>query len=243
MRVKHLFLFFIGCYIPCILHAQQPKGVKGVLYKNNSAARIAQALITNLKTNTIMMSDELGMFTIPALPGDTLLVTKKGYDAYKHAIVNVNDIIIYMQPETVINLDEVTVKGLTKQQELTNIMGSYRSQGSLFLGKPPALLFLTSPLTGLYELFGKTPGRAKRFAEYQKKELQASEVDKRYNKPFIMRITGETDTAKVQQFMNFYRPTYDDLKTWADYDLIQHTKTQWEYFQKNGGKDRLQKLY
>jgi hypothetical protein len=58
---------------------------------------------------------------------------------------------------------------------------------------PACLAALTSPLTGLYELFGKTPGRAKRFAAFSKRELEATEVDRRYNKFFIMRVTGLTE--------------------------------------------------
>ncbi|MBL4678975.1 MAG: hypothetical protein JKY70_22705 [Mucilaginibacter sp.] len=240
MRIK--FLLFLAAIVGLSSLAKAQTGtIKGAVFKRISSERLNGVAVTNTKTSVFVMSDALGNFSITANPGDTLEFNKSGYTPQKQAASAYGGLVVYMQPE--VQLDEVRVVGQTKKQEMNDIMNDYRKQGTFYNGKPPALSMLTNPLTGIYELFGKTPGRAKRFAEYQKKELQASEVDKRYNKPFIMRITGETDTAKVQQFMNFYRPTYDDLKTWADYDLIQHTKTQWEYFQKNGGKDRLQKLY
>ncbi|RFZ91969.1 hypothetical protein D0C36_11005 [Mucilaginibacter conchicola] len=240
MRIK--FLSFLAALLGlCTIANAQNGTIKGAIFKRISSERLSGVAVTNTKTSVFVMSDALGNFSISAAAGDTLEFNKSGFTPQKQAVSAYGGMVVYMQPE--VQLGEVRVVGQTKKQEMNEIMNDYRKQGTFYNGKPPVLSMLTNPLTGIYELFGKTPGRAKRFAEYQKKELQASEVDKRYNKPFIMRITGETDTAKVQQFMNFYRPTYDDLKTWADYDLIQHTKTQWEYFQKNGGKDRLQKLY
>lgn len=215
-----------------MLHAQQQPGIKGVLYKNNSAARIALAVITNPRTNTIMLSDELGMFTIPASPGDTLLITKKGYTAYRHAVSNKNDIIIYLQPEMVIELDEVKVKGITKREEFMDIMSSYRSQGSLFLGKPPALLFLNSPITGLYELFGKTPKRARHFATFAKADLEQDIVNRRYNKDLVKRVTSLND-EQAQKFMDYYTPSFEDMQGWNDYELVKRVKRYFEYYKKN----------
>ncbi|RYG18003.1 MAG: hypothetical protein EOO07_09915 [Chitinophagaceae bacterium] len=221
--------------MPFILNAQKQADISGALYKENSSTRLAQALITNLRTKTVMMSDELGIFTIKASPGDTLLFDKKGYEPYKKLVVNLNDLLVYLKPENFVQLDEVKIKGLTKRQELTDIMKSYRSQGVFFDGKPPALLFLTSPLTGLYELFGKTPGNARRFAAYTKTELEQNEVSRRYNREFVKRATGLHDD-EVQQFMDFYKPSYEDLKGWNDYELLKRIKRQFEYYKNN--KDR-----
>jgi hypothetical protein len=171
-----------------------------------------------------------------------LLFTKKGYTPQKQQASNYG-MIVYMQPE--MQLGEVRVVGQTKKQELSDIMGDYRKKGTFYNGDPPALAVLTSPLTGLYELFGKTPRRAKHFAAFTKGELEATEVDRRYNKFFIMRVTGltEADSTTVRRFIEYYKPSYEDLKTWGDYDLIQKTKIQYEYFKKNGDHPTLQKLY
>ncbi|TWR28314.1 hypothetical protein FPZ42_03615 [Mucilaginibacter achroorhodeus] len=233
------FLIILLCI--SVVAGAQTGVIKGVIYKRISSERLNAVAVTNIKTNVFVMSDDLGNFSISAMPGDTLEFTKKGFTPQKQAASPYGGLVVYMQPS--MELAEVKVVGQTKKQELNEVMKDYRKQGTFYNGKPPVLTMLTNPITGLYELFGKTPGRAKRFAAYQKKELEASEVDRRYNRPFIMRVTGEADSTKVLQFMNFYRPSFEDLKQWGDYDLIKHTKIQWEYFQKNGGKDRLQKLY
>ncbi len=62
------------------------------------------------------MSDELGWFSVNAAIGDTLLFSKLNYTDQKVAITAKADIPVYMQP--VIQLEQVTIKGQTKKQEL-----------------------------------------------------------------------------------------------------------------------------
>ncbi|RCH54530.1 hypothetical protein DJ568_11955 [Mucilaginibacter hurinus] len=221
-------LFILLCGLPVILHAQQT-AIKGVVYKSNSPHRISQALVTNIRTNVIMMSDDLGMFTINVSAGDTLLISRKGYDHSKYAITNLNDIIVYLEPVKAIELEEVTVKGQTKARELTDVLYSYRSQGSLFLGKPPALMFLASPLTGLYELFGKTPKRARRFMAFTKAELEQDVVNRRYNVEFVKRVTGLNE-EQAAKFMEYYTPSFEDMQAWNDYELVKRVKRQYQYY-------------
>lgn len=238
MLIKFLLTLAVFVNLFGVTHAQQVI-VKGAVYKRLSSERLTGVAVTNLKTKAFSVSNGLGGFAVYATIGDTLAFTKKGFTPQKQK-ASAYGMVVYMQPE--VQLNEVRIVGQTRKREMSDVMNTYRSKGLYFDGKPPLATFLPvggSPLTGFYELFGKDANNLKRFARYQKKEIEATEVDKRYNKPFVMRITGETDSAKVQKFMNFYRPTYEDLKTWGDYDLIQHTKTQWEYFQKNGGRDRL----
>ncbi|MFD0793200.1 hypothetical protein ACFQZX_06195 [Mucilaginibacter litoreus] len=239
MPFKFFTVIVLALMIPVTGVFAQQVIIKGAIYKRISSERLAGVAITNTRTDVFVMSDIQGGFSITAAPGDTLVFSKQGFTPQKQQ-ASTYGMVVYMQPE--VQLNEVRITGQTKKQELNEIMSDYRKQGTFYNGKPPVLSMLTNPITGIYELFGKTPGRAKRFAEFQKRELEATEVDKRYNKPFIMRVTGETDTATVQKFMEFYRPSYEDLKTWAEYDLIRHTKSQYDYFKKNGDRGSLPKL-
>ncbi|CAN5188598.1 hypothetical protein BH09BAC6_BH09BAC6_22790 [soil metagenome] len=225
-------LFTIICFcLSFTAMGQQVFTIKCVISKRLSTDRVPQAVITNLNSNVIMMSDEIGWFSIKASVGDTLLFTKAEYTPLKVAVVNSSDMPVYMQP--VIKLAEVKIKGETKRQELSEIMGAYHSQGTFYNGKPPALSFLTSPLTGIYELFGKTPGRARRFAEFSKGEIEYAEVRRRYNVPLIMRVTKLTDTTAIKKFMEYYTPSFEDLKGWNDYELIKETKKSYDYYEKH----------
>jgi hypothetical protein len=229
--------------LPMFARAQQVLDIRGIIFKKNASERVAQALITDEKSQVVMMSDELGGFTIKASIGDTLLITKNNYAPEKVAVVNANDLIIYMQP--VRQLKEVVIKEQSQKQELNEVMKQYGSQGIFNDGKSlPFWQFVNSPITGLYNLFGKTPARARRFAEFAKDEQQASVIDKRYTRELVKSITKLSDDD-ADKFMATYRPSYEDMTEWNDYQLIQYIKKEFAYYQKN--KDRpeakLQKLY
>lgn len=232
-----LYLLHGFCY------GQQILNVKGIIFKKSTPDRISQALVKDIKNQNLMMSDELGGFSIKASVGDTLLIFKTGYTPQKMTVFNNGDIIVYLQP--VVELNQVTIKGQSKKQELNEVMKEYRSQGIYNDGKSlPIWQFINSPLTGFYNLFGKTPGQARRFAEYAKNEQEASAVDKRYTKELVKSITKLPDDD-LEKFMVTYRPSYQDMKEWNDYQLIQYIKKEFAYYQKikNRPEAKLQKLY
>ncbi|MDB5025736.1 MAG: hypothetical protein JWP78_3491 [Mucilaginibacter sp.] len=252
MRLRYkIFLTLLMLYcLHGFVYAQQgrPAGggqvftIKGVVFKKSSLEKIPQAVITDMKSQVEMMSDELGGFAIKASVGDTLLITKIGYTPQKIVVTSSYELAINMQP--VIQLNEVTIKEQTKKQELNEVMRQYRSQGTFYNGKPPVWSFLNSPLTGFYELFGKTPGNARRFAAYSKNELEYSEIHRRYTIELVKNITKLPDN-EVQKFMETFTPSFEDLKEWNDYQLIMYIKKSLAYYQQNKNRPEvnLQKLY
>lgn len=209
------------------------------MYKKISSDKLPQVIIINKKNKASALSDNLGGFSVKAEKGDTIHFETLDYTP-QDQVYNGYDMVVYMQPQ--ISLNQVTIKGQTKREELSDIMGSYRSKGIYYDGKPPVLSFFTSPITSFYELFGKGPGRARRFAEFAKREVEETSVDRRYSKAMVMRITGIKDTLVAAKFMEFYRPHFDEIKTWNDYELIQRVKRAYESFQRSG-EIKEEKLY
>ncbi len=230
MRSRYFFLLIFFFCLSLKVSGQKALVIHGVVSKKLSGERISQVLIRNLRSKDLMMSDELGWFTVNAAIGDTLLFTKTEYTDQKIVIINGSDMPVYMQP--VIQLATVTIKGETKKQEINDVMADYRKQGTFYDGKPPVLSFLSSPLTGLYELFGTTPGQAKRFKAYSKNELEYAEVKRRYTVTLVKRVTSAPDTV-AKKFMEYYTPTYEDLKAMSDYDLIKEIKKSYQYYDEN----------
>ena len=239
MRCKFYFVILFSLVSLIEAKAQESFVLKGVISRNISVERLAQVLVTNLRTKNVMMSDELGWFSINAAIGDTLLFNKSNYTDLKVVVKEKGDIPVYMQP--VIQLDQVTINGQSKKQELNDVMKDYHRQGIYYNGKPPVLSFLTSPLTGLYELFGKGPGQARRFAAFSKGELEFAEVRRRYNRAMVMRVTN-ADSATAKGFMEYYTPSYEDLKQWNDYELIKQVKRNFEYYEKAPDRKQLEQL-
>jgi hypothetical protein len=228
----HFKLFAFVSVLCCMCSGvfAQAITVKGVIFKKSTNDRISQALVNDLNNKVIMMSDELGMFSISASVGDTLVISKSNYTPLRITVLNKDDLALYLQP--VIELNQVTIKGETKKQELTDVMKQYKSQGVFNDGKSlPFWEFVNSPITGFYNLFGKSPGQARRFAEYSKTELENTEVDRRYTKDLVKSITKLPDD-EVVKFMQLYTPSYQDIKEWNDYKLITYIKKNLAYYQK-----------
>ncbi len=224
--------------LPGLVMAQQAIKINGYIFRKGSDSRISQAVITDLNNKNVMMSDDLGMFSINSAIGDTLLITKKEYASFKVTVDSKADLMIGLQP--LIALKEVTITGQTKKQELNDVMKQYKSQGIFNQGKSlPVWEFLNSPLTGLYNIFGKGPRDERRFAAYAETELENTAIDKRYTKELVKSITKLPD-EEVTKFMLLYTPSYQDMKEWNDYQLITYIKKNLVFYKKN--KSRAQQL-
>ncbi len=199
--------------------------LKGVVIEKGSNVRIALAEITNLRIKMGATSNDIGMFQLKVRVGDTLLVTKKNLTDQKLVVNTDDDLVVYLQRGSTM-LEEVTVKGQTKKQEMEGIKRDFKRNGSFFEGKPPLVLlspFGGSPLTFFYELFGKTPARARNFNRYYKKELSLIEVDKFFNKSLVSNHT--TLTGKdLDKFLLDYYPTRSMTINWSNYDAVKYIK-------------------
>jgi hypothetical protein len=83
---------------------------------------------------------------------------------------------------------------------------------------------------------GTGPREARHFATYSKNEQEEAEISRRYSPALVKRVTNAPDST-IKQFMQYYRPTYDDIKRWNDYDLMKQVKRKFDYYDAN--KQRL----
>lgn len=209
----------------------QENPVRGLVIENRGALKISGVTILNTKTEVKTQSNEFGLFSIEASKGDTLRFSKEGYTEQTVILYNLSDLVIRLQP--VIRLEEVRIEAQTKKQELQEVRDQYRKKGSYFAGKPPLLSYIFMPLTAIYELIGKTPGQARRFNSFYNRELQQTEIDRRFNAVFVERISGLT-TDDLKNFMILYRPEYEKIQYWDEYALIRYIKTSTQTFIQDG---------
>ena len=233
-----LFVLTITGFANNSLQAQQPS-VQGLIMERSGASRIAEVLVLNNRTGVSTRSNEFGLFRIPASVGDTLCISKTGYSELIVPLLELSDKVLMLQP--VIQLSEVKVLGQSKKQELDEIRDQYRKKGSYYAGKPPILAYFFRPLTALYELIGKTPAQARRFNAYYTRELQESEIDRRFNAFAITGITG-LEENDLKNFMILYRPGYQDIAEWDEYALINYIKKSLQTFNRTGRPKAIRSL-
>ena len=189
--------------------------LNGVLIENGAKIRIALAEISNGRNHYSVGSNDMGLFQIRCMIGDTLTISKRNFNDKVIVVVSTKDVIINLNRGT--TLDQVTITGQSKKQTLDAIKQDFRDKGSFYSGKPKPLAFIFTPLTALYELFGRTPKNARRFNNLYVTEMEQSLVDQFFNKTTINRNTG-LEGKELENFMVNYRPEYKQAKNWNVYD-------------------------
>ncbi|MGB4400258.1 MAG: hypothetical protein WBJ10_12880 [Daejeonella sp.] len=232
MRQTRLTISFLITILLGVLsaHAQQ-NAVQGLVIEKSGVSRIANVSVLNKKTGARVFSNELGLFQIAASAGDTLLLSKQGYSDIVKPLLSMTDLVLQMQK--VIELQEVRITGQSKKQELDEFREQFQKKGSFYAGKPPLLAYVFQPLTAIYELVGKTPNQARRFNLFYLRELEQTEIDRRFNPSVVSRLTGLTD-ADLKNFMVTYRPDYENLSRMDEYALINYVNRSLETFNKSG---------
>ncbi|WP_316770511.1 hypothetical protein [Pedobacter frigiditerrae] len=225
--MKPFRLFFLGILFlvsfPFInAFAQQEFMQSGVVFENGSKIRIALAEVTNLRNGYSVGTNDMGLFSIKSAIGDTLVVIKRGFNDIRVVVSSTKDIILQLNRGGTM-LSEVVINGQGKKQTLDAIKRDFKNKGSFYGGKPPILSYVLSPLTAIYELFGRTPKNARRFNKMYVSELQDSHVDQLFNKTTINKETGLTG-KELEDFMVNYRPDYEKAKNWTYYDSTKWIK-------------------
>lgn len=218
------------CFLlPNILFGQE--GIRGVVLDYGTEVRIGDAGVVNLRTQQSSITNGLGLFNIVGAVGDTLRVTKTGYNEQNIIITSAEDIVIRLKGIT--ELRTVDVYGVTKEQEMQDIMNDYRKQGSYYNGKPPVLAYIFNPISALQEAFGKTGQRARRFQDYISYEQEELLVDRKFNKTLVASLTDLKD-EDLTNFMLIYRPSSDLARNWNDYDATSYIKKAFIKFDSEG---------
>lgn len=229
LRLVFLSMLFVLIFNAKQGFAQEFK-VKGVIFENDSKIRLALAVINNKRNLYSVGSNDLGLFEIKAMIGDTLLITKRGFNDLQVVVSSTKDLILHLKRAEM--LREIVVQGQGKKQALEAIEKDFKAKGSFYAGKPPIGLlspFGGSPLTFFYELFGKTPREARRFRKYHQTELKETHTDTFFNKTIVHQNTG-LEGKELDNFMLNYRPDYEKTKNWTVYDGLKWIKDSYKKY-------------
>jgi len=209
---------------------------KGVIIEKGSNIRIALAEITNKRTKLGVGSNDLGFFQIKASVGDTLLITKRSLIDQEVVVKGPQDIIVYLIRGTTM-LDDVTIRGNTKKQDLDEIKREFQNKGVYNGGKSSILSSIFSPLNALYNLIGKDPKNARRFGRYADNEIKQSQIDVYFNQSIIKNNT-ELRGDTLEKYMLNCRPEFEKAQYWNSYDYIKYIKESSKNFTDTLGKGK-----
>jgi len=233
--MKNSFVIFILLFTHSFFSVRaQDFTLKGVVFERGTNNRMAQAQVFNLRTKVGVSSNAIGLFEINVAVGDTLQISKMNFTDQFIPVLGHQDVIVKLvQSSTMLN--EVTIVGQTKKQELDDIKRDFRRNGSFYAGKPPLLSYIFTPFTAIYELFGKTPKNARRFGKYADNEIKQSQIDQYFNNTTVQNNT-DLRGENLEKFMIDYRPEYEKAQNWNSYDYIKYIRESAKKFTDTLGK-------
>ena len=241
LKYTILFCFFsIGTSL--VGKAQsQDQAISGLILEKGTDNRIEDANVTNLRTRQVVSSNSFGVFNIEVSVGDSISISKVGYGPVKTAIHTLGDILIDLQPG--LQIETVIVTRSTKEAEMNTYLKDFEKKGIYNGGHNRVGTYLASPATALYNLFGQEAKNAKRFERYMTKELEATKIDRIFNKSLVSSLTN-LEGEELQSFMDMYRPSLSSVERWGEYDLMSYITNSFKAWDKNGRpkSERLPKL-
>ncbi|WP_431293794.1 hypothetical protein [Pedobacter sp. P26] len=234
-NLKFVIILFILTSIGFVAKAQEFI-IRGVVIEKGSNIRIALSEITNLRTGIGVGSNDIGMFQLKAKIGDTLLVIKRDLIDQRVVVNSEKDLVIYLIRGST-TLDDVTIRGNTKKQDLDDIKREFKNKGVYNGGKTTVLSAIFSPLNALYNLFGTDPKNARRFGRYADNEIKQSQIDVYFNQSMIKNNT-ELRGDTLEKYMLNCRPEFDKARYWNSYDYIKYIKESSKKFTDTLGKGK-----
>ena len=238
--VKHIATLFLLVCVASLAHAQD-NVISGLVLEKGTNNRVSDANVQNLRSKQTVTTNSYGVFTIEVLKGDTLALSKVGYGPVKTVINTLEDIIVDMQSGTTI--ETIVITRSTKEAELNSYLKDYQKKGVYNGGHNKFGTYVSSPATALYNLFGKDAKNAKRFEKYINLELEATKVDRIFNKDLVRKLTN-LEGDELTSFMDLYRPTLSKLESWGQYDLMNYINKSYKTWNDQGRpkSQRLPKL-
>jgi len=231
MKIFKLSLLLLLLMLTGSMLKAQDLIIKGVVFEKGTNIRVALAEITNQRTQLGVGSNDLGFFQIQARVGDTLQITKRSLNDQQIVVRGTQDILIYLVRGSTM-LDEVTIVGNTKKQDLEDLKRDFRNKGVYNGGKSSVLSSVFHPLNGLYNLIGKDPKNARRFNRYADNELKQTQIDQYFNGTIIQNNT-DLRGKDLETFMLNYRPDFEKAQHWNVYDYIKYIKESAKKFEEN----------
>jgi len=230
MRFSRGLLLAIVLMITCNCYGQAGSLVQGAVFRKTTNIRLAGVSVLNKKTNNTVRTNNLGLFSIMASTGDTLIFSVLGYLKKQIVLTSLGGQIVYLQQSN--ELEVVSVRARTIKAELMEVEKSFRNKGIYYKGKPPLRLLSPlggSPLTFFHELLSKDGKRARRWSRYADRELEYYTVAARFNDNTIKKVIPIPD-EELPAFKEAYRPKSQDINAWSEFELYAYIKESYNKF-------------
>ncbi len=211
------FLAFAGIFL-FTFSAAQALVMKGKVYDFKTNKPMANVNIVNTFTEIGLTTDSTGSFTLNVEKGHLIECRRIGYKIARIRIES-QQLPFYniAMKEGAFDLDEVEIRGsnyhldsLERRETYKWAIDHYTLDG---------LDVIQHPFDALSKRNRQIWAFQKRYDYFEKEKY----VDFVFNAKLIAKI-GKIDSTDMEDYRRYYRPEYDQVKAWTEYEFLEYIK-------------------
>jgi hypothetical protein len=206
--------------------------MKGKVYDFKTGLPMANVNIVNTFTEMGLTTDSTGLFTIEVEKGHLVEFRRIGYKVARVRIDRA-DLPYYnvgMQ-EGAIDLMEVEIKGNNYKSDSIEKREVYKWAIEHY--KLTGLDAIQHPFDALSKRSRQIWAFQKRYEYFEKEKF----VDYVFNEKLITKIT-QMDSTDVNIYRRYYRPGYEELKAWTEYEFYEYIKQTAVIYKRRKGQEQ-----
>ncbi|WP_442587484.1 hypothetical protein ACSBL2_15675 [Pedobacter sp. AW31-3R] len=221
---------------PCF---SQVKRFHGQVYDSENHQPLDSVYFFHKKTKIIAFSSKEGNFTFNGFPGDSIIVSRRGF---------LRDTVIFRNEEYKniglikgsIVLEEVAIKA-KRNSPLEDYRLNRMLYKDIYLKGDKKNMVNVTPVgvaVSINKVFSALSKEGKDARRMQRKidtEYRLDEVDSRFNKQLVSKIT-HLEGKDLSDFISEYRPDFGWINSASDYEIIVYIKEKLPHFLKNRAK-------
>jgi hypothetical protein len=192
--------------------------MKGKVYDMKTNQPIPNVNVVNTFTETGMTTDSSGTFTINAEKGHLIEFRRIGYKIVRVRIeaVTLPYYSIAMK-EGAFDIEEIQITG--KNYRTDSIENRETYKWAIEHYKLEGLDVIQHPFDALSKRNRQIWAFQKRYDYFEKEKF----VDYVFNAKLINKIT-KIDSADMETYRRYYRPSYEQVKAWTEYEFLEYIK-------------------
>lgn len=215
---------FFGVLLLSLVFSVQARSqeMKGHVYDAKTKAPLDQVLIYNTFTDERFRTDSGGHFALRVEEGHLIEISKLGYKIVRIRIP-AGRLPFYSleMREGVYELPEINIVDRNFQTDSVQKREVY--EWAIEHYQLSAVDMLNHPFDALSKRNRQIWAFQKRYAYFEKQKF----IDYVFNDRLIEKITGIKDPDQLQAYKQRFRPSYEQINAWNDYEFF-------EYIQKTG---------
>lgn len=220
------FYILVFVLVTCVAHAASAVVMKGKVFDMKTNQPMPNVNIVNTFTEMGMTTDSTGLFSINVERGHLVEFRRIGYKIVRIRIESAQlPYYNIAMKEGAIDLDEVEIRGNNFHTDSVERRETYKWAIDHYTLS--GLDVIQHPFDALSKRNKQIWAFQKRYEYFEKEKF----VDFVFNERLIKKLTN-MDSTDIDLYRRYYRPQYEQVKAWTEYEFMEYIKQSALIYQK-----------